>query len=120
MITARDRARQAKKGADHMLAQAHTRTTATHEQKSAKLLPTYPEQIAATLTPREHRAALAGQQYYLDHQNGKHLSYTDLSTWLQRKSKQWQRARTSTEWQTYFMSVWYVALLSDPTAESEH
>ena len=100
-----------------MLAQAHTRTTVTHEQKSAKLLPTYPEQIAATLSPRQLRAILSGQQYYLDHQNGKHLSHTDLSAWLRRKSKQWQRTRTSTEWQTYFMCGWYAALLSDPTAE---
>src|SRR5947207_15391589 len=103
-----------------MLAQAHTRTTVTHKQQKAKLLPTYPEQIAATLSPRQLRATLTGQQYYLDHQNGKHLSHTDLSAWLRRKSKQWQRTRTSTEWQTYFMSGWFTALLSDPTAEKEH
>src|SRR5204862_5895437 len=97
-----------------------TSTTTPQEPKTTALLPTYPQNLVASLTPRQLRASLAGQQYYLDHQHGTHATHAQLCAWLRRKGKQWQRAHTSTEWQISSIGGNSAALLSDPTAEKEH
>jgi hypothetical protein len=71
------------------------------------------------LTPRQLRASLAGQQYYIDHFNGTYATHAQLCAFLEAKRRRWQYTNTSTDWQIYYIGGWHAALLADPTAEQE-
>jgi hypothetical protein len=89
------------------------------QEPTPALLPTYPQHLIATLTPRQLRAALAGQRYYLTHQSGRHLSHAQLCTFIKAKYQRWQYTNTSLDWQIHFIGGWHAALLADPTAEKQ-
>lgn len=89
------------------------------EEPQSQLLPTYPQHLIPMLTPRQLRAALAGQRYYLTHQNGRHLSHAQLCAFIKAKCQRWQYTNTSLDWQIHFIGGWHAALLADPTAEKQ-
>jgi hypothetical protein len=95
-----------------------TSTTVPQESQN-QLLPTYPQHLIPMLTSCQLRAALAGQRYYLTHQNGRHLTYAQLCAFIKAKCQRWQCDKTSVDWQIHFIGGWHAALLADPTTEKQ-
>src|SRR5436305_10478226 len=96
-----------------------TRTTVPPEQEKPVLLPTYPQHLRETLTPRERRAMLAGQQYYISHFTGTTATQSQLGAAMEKKKRQWQHNHVSEEWQLHFTRGWNAAILADPRASQE-
>src|SRR5260370_38930173 len=90
-----------------MLTQADTGTTVPQDQQKPRLLPTYPQHLLPLLTPCQLRAALAGQEYYLDHQHDTCIAQVQICAFIKRKIVQWQYDNPSTEGLLTFFYGWH-------------